>query len=145
MIFKYISILFLLLIFQSLFTFQSGDIQIKSKQRVINFMKSTLHSNLVIFKFDYFIQFIYLKLTLHSNLVIFKCLFRVQIVHMILPLHSNLVIFKFSPPIDTITSTTFFTFQSGDIQIVLQFYFKSSSFHFTFQSGDIQILLCNNR
>ena len=122
-----------------LFTFQSGDIQIKQSHRGLGYEKC-----------------IYIPIWWYSN-----HLHSLFLYYYWYYLHSNLVIFKSLIPLGTLSSRTTFTFQSGDIQInfLLSYLFqwfqiyipiwwysnKWTTFSyaclsiFTFQSGDIQI------
>ena len=101
------------------FTFQSGYIQILSCYP-LGLSLSTLHSNLVIFKWYTLRLDVWETYTLHSNLVIFK--------------------FKggarFNIAVDN------FTFQSGYIQIKIDCSVGFCGLTFTFQSGYIQMLWC---
>ena len=102
---------------ERIFTFQSGDIQI-IWWWTWQILQSTLHSNLVIFKFDNELKGIdEAKPALHSNLVIFKLRFWSALSSSNSLLHSNLVIFKFPPYSVATIHYINFTFQSGDIQI----------------------------
>ena len=123
----------------SIFTFQSGDIQIRLififsfpslfiyipiwwYSNILYRQESPkyfayLHSNLVIFK-SYVSRYIFPILTyLHSNLVIFKYIQHKPMNLKVYNLHSNLVIFKSISFPKSDISIKKFTFQSGDIQI----------------------------
>ena len=99
------------------FTFQSGYIQ-------MGFDVVTL-SSLIVFTFQSgYIQMIVANIvdyitaiSLHSNLVIFKCRPTCLRCGRCVPLHSNLVIFKWYIIALSTFLKSFFTFQSGYIQI----------------------------
>ena len=100
----------------STFTFQSGSIQIRWKADTF-LKKTTLHSNLVLFKFFY-VDFPHgSAYSLHSNLVLFKCNGSTepsQIVILYIPIwfYSN------EMGIDVLEMGASFTFQSGSIQML---------------------------
>ena len=75
------------------FTFQSGYIQI-DLATARQYFSYSLHSNLVIFKFESLLISYWSYVPLHSNLVIFKLYCDTDSIHMFHALHSNLVIFK---------------------------------------------------
>ena len=100
------------------FTFQSGYIQIDFCHPLSMTILS-LHSNLVIFKFEKTDGTSYNLSSLHSNLVIFKCY----------------------PGGLAAIGEAIFTFQSGYIQINTAPYTQEISVPFTFQSGYIQMII----
>ena len=103
-------------------------------------MKASLHSNLVIFKYIPCLQSQIPTFPLHSNLVIFKLKKQTElptIYHLYIPiwLYSNIA-FNIN-----LYGDTFFTFQSGYIQIAVAAIKFYKFVTFTFQSGYIQMEL----
>ena len=98
----------------------------------------SLHSNLVIFKLTYIptgqkIYFLYIPIWLYSNLVKRELALRGCFLYIPIWLYSNDLVKLLDEYF------TFFTFQSGYIQIAAQNTITSNNLTFTFQSGYIQI------
>ena len=106
----------------SLFTFQSGDIQIDNIKIIV-----------------IYISVIYIPIWWYSNMVE-----NINAISRQNNLHSNLVIFKCVYQNGVKKFEKSFTFQSGDIQMYILCVVLSTSWAlFTFQSGDIQIDFIN--